>query len=185
MFAWVLLATLLCINAEITHGSFSSTKCPLFVNLIGKDVRSSDNDLHNLLAQNPADRASPFKNMMQHGLQKRLPWSSNLFKSFKMAQSKELAELRPPLDSAATTMAKVKLLFPFLDHPWVKPLLQKLSPVGGIFFQWMQNNKSNFLFGGKVFIGLYFGKRIIVPNSLLCNEFILFLILYIYSIIYH
>ncbi len=160
MFVWVLLTTLLCINAKISSFSSISSKFPLSMNLRGKDLHSSDEDLHILLAQNPGDRISHFKNMMQHSLQKRLPWSSNLFNSFKTTQREEVPEFRPPLDSAATTMARVKLLFPFLDHPWVKPLLQKLSPIGGIVFQWMQKNKSNFLFGGKVFIGFYFGKKI-------------------------
>lgn len=93
-------------------------------------------------------------------LHRRLPWSLKvLLKFFKNPLTKNAASLRAiPVATTTTTMSRVKLLFPFLDHPWVKPLLQRLSPVGRIIVEWVRDNKEKFIFGTKIMVGVYFCK---------------------------
>lgn len=97
-------------------------------------------------------------------LHKRLPWSAKLLlRFFKNPLTKSKKETFPaqPL-SSTTTMSRVKLLFPFLDHPWIKPILEKLSPVGKSVLIWIRMNKDIFLAGAKVFAGVYIRKYLCV-----------------------
>lgn len=93
-------------------------------------------------------------------LHRRLPWSAKLLlKFFKNPLTKSNKATFPaqPL-SSTTTISRVKLLFPFLDHPWIKPILEKLSPVGKVVLMWIRTNKDIFLAGSKVLAGVYIRK---------------------------
>lgn len=94
-------------------------------------------------------------------LHRRLPWTMKfLLKFFKnpLAKHVKISQFNQITTATTTTMSRVKLLFPFLDHPWIKPILQRLSPIGQTLWSWIKNNKNRFIKGAKVLAGIYFGE---------------------------
>lgn len=96
-------------------------------------------------------------------LHKRLPWAARVM--FPLINSKYKIELSDaPISSSSdeiSTFTRVKTLFPILNHPWVRPVLQKLSPIWQKVIFWIKSHTHWYIFALKAFIGVNIALAII------------------------